>query len=100
MVSWSWYSCRATRDSRASRARSRQDKELLSDLSEREREVLHLLALGKTNDEIGAQLFISESTVKKHVNSIYDKIDVNTRAQAVAWTWKNGLVDLEDTGTA
>ena len=80
------------------RARSRQDKELLSDLSEREREVLHLLALGKTNDEIGAQLFISESTVKKHVNSIYDKIEVNTRAQAVAWTWKNGLVDLENNG--
>ncbi len=75
------------------RAHSRQGKELLSDLSDREREVLHLLALGHTNDEIGARLFISESTVKKHVNSIYDKIDVNTRAQAVAWMWKNGLVD-------
>ena len=74
--------------------RANRRDELLEDLTEREREVLHYLALGHTNTEIHERLFISESTVKKHVNNIYDKIGVNTRAQAVAWMWKNGLVQM------
>ena len=78
------------------RTRKRPGKASLRGLSEREREVLHLLALGHTNEKIGARLFISESTVKKHVNSIYVKIGVNTRAQAVAWVWKNDLVEYEE----
>ncbi|GAB5520277.1 MAG: response regulator transcription factor [Rhodothermales bacterium] len=66
---------------------------LLAPLSDREREVLGELSHGLTNAQIGEKLFISESTVKKHVNNIYEKIGVSTRAQAVAWMWRNGLVD-------
>lgn len=66
-------------------------------LSEREREVLRRIALGQTNPEISAALFISESTVKKHVNAIYDTLDLKTRAQVVAWTWQHGLVRSGDT---
>lgn len=62
-------------------------------LTEREREVLKLLAQGHHNQDIADQLFISESTVKKHVNNIYFKLETGTRAEAVAWAWKNGLVE-------
>lgn len=61
-------------------------------LTGREREVLTLLAQGHHNQEIADRLFISESTVKKHVNNIYFKLETGTRAEAVAWAWKNGLV--------
>lgn len=64
-------------------------------LSEREREVLLLLARGLPNPSIADQLFISESTVKKHVYTIYDKLRTPTRAAAVAWAWRNGLVERE-----
>ena len=65
-------------------------------LSEREREVLLHLAKGKTNQQIADELFISESTVKKHVNNIYFKLDVSTRAEAVAWAWRHELVGPRD----
>ncbi len=65
---------------------------LLRGLSDREHEVLLTLARGLSNQEIGEELFISESTVKKHVNSLYEKIGLSTRAQVVAWAWKNGIV--------
>lgn len=70
--------------------------DLLRDLSEREREVLQHIAAGESNTVIGDKLFISESTVKKHANSIYDKIDVATRAQTIAWAWRNGVVDEKE----
>jgi DNA-binding NarL/FixJ family response regulator len=60
-------------------------------LSTREREVLCLLAQGLSNQQIGDSLFISESTVKKHVNNIYFKLEVDSRAEAVAWAWKKGV---------
>lgn len=53
-------------------------------LSERERQIMHWIALGKTNPEIGCILHISEFTVKNHVKSIFSKLDVSNRAQAVA----------------
>ena len=61
-------------------------------LSEREREVLVLVAEGLGNPAVAARLFITESTVKKHMNAIYDKLGVPTRAAAVAWAWQHGLV--------
>lgn len=61
-------------------------------LSARERQVLTLLALGRSNQQIADELFITESTVKKHVNNIYFKLDVASRAEAVAWSWKHGIV--------
>jgi DNA-binding NarL/FixJ family response regulator len=60
-------------------------------LSEREREVLQLIAEGLTNHQIGDRLFISESTVKKHVSSLYQKLELNTRTAAAAWAWEHGL---------
>lgn len=53
-------------------------------LSERERQIMHWIALGKTNPEIGCILHISEFTVKNHIKSIFSKLDVTNRAQAVA----------------
>jgi DNA-binding NarL/FixJ family response regulator len=64
-------------------------------LSEREREVLVLVAEGLGNPAIAERLFIAESTVKKHLNVIYDKLGAPTRAATVAWAWRNGLVRPE-----
>ncbi|MBX0326216.1 response regulator transcription factor [Oscillochloris sp. ZM17-4] len=52
-------------------------------LSEREREVLRLIAAGMRNAEIAARLIVSENTVKAHVKSIYRKLDVGDRVQAI-----------------
>jgi DNA-binding NarL/FixJ family response regulator len=65
-------------------------------LSTREREVLSLLAQGLSNQQIGERLFISESTVKKHVNNIYFKLEVDSRAEAVAWAWKKGVATAKE----
>ena len=63
------------------------------DLSPRERETFALLAHGLTNEEIAERLYVATSTTKKHVVAIYDKLGVRTRAEAVAWAWKNGVAD-------
>lgn len=61
-------------------------------LSEREREVLRLVAAGRSNKEIAAALGIAERTVKFHVTSIFDKLGAENRAQAVAVASERGLV--------
>jgi DNA-binding NarL/FixJ family response regulator len=61
-------------------------------LSERELEVLTLIAQGLTNREAAARLFISEATVKTHLIHIYTKLDVNDRAAAVAMAYERGLL--------
>lgn len=67
---------------------------LQHDLSERELEVLALLAKGYTNEELAQALVIAEGTVKNHVTNIYKKLPaVRTRAEAVAWAWENGIVE-------
>ncbi len=58
--------------------------DLVQQLSQRELEVLHLMALGKTNQEIARQLIVSPGTVKAHTASIYRKLDVANRTEAVA----------------
>ena len=88
-----WLSARIQRLLADGRLRRRRPPELYASLSPRERETLDLLALGLTNDEIAERLFVSPSTTKKHVVSIYDKLGVRTRAQAVAWAWKNGVAE-------
>lgn len=77
---------------KSSRMGNRSKKDLLKDLSERECEVLKHIAVGESNTVISEKLFISESTVKKHANSIYEKLDLPTRAQTIAWAWRNGIV--------
>jgi DNA-binding NarL/FixJ family response regulator len=61
-------------------------------LSQRELEVLGLIARGSTNREAAAQLFISEATVKTHLLHIYAKLGVNDRAAAVAAAFERGLL--------
>jgi DNA-binding NarL/FixJ family response regulator len=61
-------------------------------LSEREVEVLTLIAQGETNRGTAARLFISEATVKTHLLHIYAKLDVNDRAAAVATAYDGGLL--------
>ena len=60
-------------------------------LTEREIEILRLLATGMTNRAIAADLTISERTVDRHVSNIYTKLDVSTRAAATAWAYEHDL---------
>ena len=61
-------------------------------LSRRESEVLTLVAAGKTNRMIAAELFISEKTVARHVSNIFTKLRLSSRAEATAYAFKRGLV--------
>ncbi len=65
------------------RSKSQSTSELNA-LTEREREVLDLLALGLTNKEIAEKLFITTNTVKRHLKAIFEKLDVHTRSAATA----------------
>lgn len=64
----------------------------LAELSGREREVLLLMVAGRSNREIGEQLFISEATVKTHVMAVLRKLDLRDRVQAVIFGYESGLV--------
>jgi two-component system NarL family response regulator len=63
-------------------------------LTGRELDVLTLLARGKSNKEIGANLYISETTVKAHLRSIFTKLNVLSRTEAIAAASRKGLVQL------
>jgi len=63
-----------------------------TDLTQRERDVLTLLADGKTNNEISAELSISLATVKYHLTNIYKKLGVDNRVEAVTLSLENRLV--------
>ena len=65
-------------------------------ITPREREILALIAAGRANKEIAAQLNISEDTVKRHVSHILEKLDVNDRAQATAEAIRRGIVKMPD----
>jgi DNA-binding NarL/FixJ family response regulator len=66
-------------------------------LTMREREVLRLLALGRTQREIAQQLGISDKTVSSHLQRVLEKLRVHSRAHAVAVAYQDGLVRLGDT---
>jgi ATP/maltotriose-dependent transcriptional regulator MalT len=61
-------------------------------LSEREAQVLRLLAAGKTNRDIANELFISDKTVARHVSNIFDKLGVSSRTGATAWAFQHNLI--------
>ncbi|WP_060207499.1 response regulator transcription factor [Sporosarcina koreensis] len=73
--------------------RSGNGHRLHDDLTERELEILLLLAKGKTNQEIADDLFIALKTVKTHVSNLLSKLEVQDRTQAVIYAFKNDLVD-------
>ena len=62
-----------------------------SELSDRELEVLHLVADGLTNAEIADRLVLSEKTVKGHVSNILGKLHLNDRTQAAVYAWREGI---------
>ena len=57
-----------------------------------QREVLALIGRGKTNGEIAAELFVSEGTVKTHINHLFTKLRLRDRAAAVVFAFDHGLV--------
>jgi DNA-binding NarL/FixJ family response regulator len=72
---------------------------LVEGLTDREVDVLTEAARGLTNKQIGQRLFISDRTVQGHLQSVYQKLGVSTRTEAVTAGLSRGLISLEDGGT-
>ena len=75
-----------------SKAEVEKEENLLNELTQREEEVLELLTQGITYKGVANKLFISETTVKTHVNNIFQKLQVNDRTQAVLYAINNGFL--------
>lgn len=73
--------------------KSKQEKNLLEDLTKRELDVLKEIAQGKSNKEIASSLFITEKTVKTHVSNLLAKLELADRTQAALFAVKNQLVN-------
>jgi two-component system, NarL family, response regulator len=72
------------------------ERMMRTDLTPREIEILKLLSKGPTNKEIGRALRISENTVKNHVNSIIEKLEVSDRTEAATTAIQRGLISVDD----
>jgi NarL family two-component system response regulator LiaR len=86
----------AARIMEALRRGSEPGSEVLESLSQREREVLTLMAEGLSNLQIAERLGIGEKTVKTHVSNVLGKLDVSDRTQAAVYAWKSGLKQRPD----
>ena len=71
---------------------------LAEPLTERETEVLKLIARGKVNKQIASEMFVATSTVKTHVNNLFRKLGVSSRTQAALYAVRVGLVPTEELG--
>lgn len=76
------------------REAQRDAMNLLNDLTDREREILQLLAEGLRNDDIAAKLFISPQTVQTHVRNILGKLRVHSKLEAVAFAVRHGAITV------
>jgi len=74
------------------RGKNTDGEALYADLTERELDVLKLIANGLTNSQIAEKLFISENTVKGHVSNILSKLHLADRTQVAAYAWQKGIV--------
>jgi two-component system, NarL family, response regulator len=72
------------------------ERMMRTDLTPREIEILKMLSKGPTNKEIGRALGISENTVKNHVNSIIEKLEVSDRTEAATTAIQRGLISVDD----
>ena len=72
-----------------------EEDEGYHDLTAREREVLQLIAQGRSNKEIAGELKISERTVKTHVSNIFGKLELSDRTQVALYAHKRGLAEVE-----
>jgi NarL family two-component system response regulator LiaR len=70
----------------------KEDVNPFTELSEREFEVLRLIAAGKSNSEIADELVIGESTVKTHIGNLLKKLHLDDRTQAAVYAWQQGIV--------
>src|SRR5205807_6474405 len=79
-------------------ARQREEQRdalaLRDDLTDREREILGLLAQGKRNDDIAKELYISPQTVQTHVRNILGKLRVHSKLEAVSFAVKHGAIQV------
>jgi DNA-binding NarL/FixJ family response regulator len=69
-----------------------EDQPLFTELTERELDVLKLIANGYTNSQIAEELVISENTVKGHVSNILSKLHLADRTQVAVYAWQQGIV--------
>jgi DNA-binding NarL/FixJ family response regulator len=74
---------------------ARSNGDAVSELTSRELDVLRLVAVGKPNKQIAAELAISERTARTHVSNVLRKLRLSSRTQAALWAVKQGLVQVE-----
>jgi NarL family two-component system response regulator LiaR len=72
--------------------KSFQTPDPIEQLTERELDILKLIAQGSSNKEIAETLTVTEKTVKTHVSNVLTKLDVKSRTQAAIYAWQTGLV--------
>ncbi len=92
----SFHSLVAERILRSIRDEDSADGLLFTELTERELEVLKLIANALTNSQIAAHLSIGESTVKGYVSNIFSKLHLGDRTQAAVYAWQKGIVQREE----
>jgi len=83
---------RAASRTRPTGQAARPEPAAVGDLTEREREVFELIALGLANAEIAGRLYLGEATVKTHVSKVLQKLDLRDRIQAVVYAYEHGIV--------